>query len=527
MSDQIIHRLNSLRRPELLIFNRGIERETLRVTATGRLATSPHPAFLGSKLTHPFVTTDFSEAQPELITSIHTSAEGAINQLRDIHRYIYSEQGDELLWSASMPCIPHQDDNDDALPLAYYGESNLGKLKTTYRNGLGWRYGRAMQAICAVHYNFSFQDEFWHWLRKEEHATETLQAFRTRRYFDLMRNLRRYSWLLTYLFGASPALCNSFIQDKEHQLQSFDETTSYLPFATSLRNSNLGYQSNLQAQRLNICFNGLDSYVESLAQAICDEHEDYRKIGTLVDGEYRQVNVCVLQSEAEFYSTVRAKRVPRRGENFLHCLATEGVQYIEVRLLDVNPYLPLGIDESEIRFLDNFLTWCLLTDSPVHDDLLCTEVQTNLSATAQDGRNPDITLYDAGEARSLVTWGDAILSELRPIATRLDEARNGADFVASLDEQSKKLHHPELTPSGSILNDLATEATPFFKFAMNQAQAHRDAFLAAPLSASETDYYRKVAAESVRAQAAHEQLDEVSFDEYLAALQDSYQQLLA
>ncbi len=511
-----------LPRPELLTFNRGIERETLRVTAAGNLATSPHPAFLGSKLTHPLVTTDFSEAQPELITAVHTSVESTIKQLRDIHRFVYSGQEVELLWSASMPCILNQ---DDALPLAYYGESNLGKLKTTYRNGLGWRYGRAMQAICAVHYNFSFQDNFWHWLKAEERATETLQAFRSRRYFDLMRNLRRHSWLLTYLFGASPALCNSFIQSREHQLQAFDATTSWLPFATSLRNGDLGYQSNLQAQRLNICFNGLDSYVASLAQAVCEEHEDYRKIGTLVDGEYRQVNTSVLQSEAEFYSTVRAKRVPEKGENFLHCLANKGVQYIEVRLLDVNPYLPLGIDETEIRFLDTFLTWCLLADSPCHDDRLCQQVQTNLSAAVHDGRNPALKLSDGDEQRSLVTWGDAVLAGLRPIAARLDEARAGTDFMASVEAQSRKLHDPALTPSGAILKDLTTQGISFFQFAMNQALTHRDALLAEPLSASESAWYQEVAAASKLAQAAHEQPDEPSFDAYLAALQDSYQQL--
>ena len=528
-----MHRLNSLHRPEALRFNRGIERETLRVTASGSLATSPHPACLGSKLTHPFVTTDFSEAQPELITAVHNSAEAVINQLRSIHRYIYSEQQDELLWSASMPCIPPQEGNDAAFSLAYFGESNLGKLKTTYRNGLGWRYGRAMQTICAVHYNFSFPDEFWLWLKAEEASSESLPAFRTRRYFDLMRNLRRYSWLLIYLFGASPALGNSFLQGKDYQLQPLDETTSYLPFATSLRSSNLGYQSDLQTDQLNICFNDLDSYVESLAQAICAEHADYRRVGTLVDGEYRQVNTCILQSEAEFYSTVRAKRVVQKGQNFLHCLATEGVEYIEVRLLDVNPYLPLGIDESEIRFLDSFLTWCLFTDSPLHDELLCKEAQTNLTATAREGRNPELNLYVAGEARSLVAWGDAVLAGIKPIADRLDELLGpevDGSFMKSLDEQCQKLHRPELTPSGLMLNDLLsgpeTAKLSFIEFAMQQTRAHREAFLAAPLAAPEADYYRQVAVESQRAQALHDALAAPPFDDYLVALQDSYQQLL-
>ena len=205
----------------LLTFNHGIEREALRVTSEGHLATTKHPDFLGSKLTHPKVTTDFSESQLELITPVHSSPAAALEELDEVHRYIYSGIKDEVLWSASMPCML-SDESD--IPLAYYGTSNLGKLKTTYRSGLGYRYGRGMQTICAVHYNFSFQEKFLDWLQQAEQSSEAPSDFRTRRYFDLMRNFRRYSWLLTYLFGASPAVCNSFLKGKTaFALHSFDE----------------------------------------------------------------------------------------------------------------------------------------------------------------------------------------------------------------------------------------------------------------------------------------------------------------
>ena len=226
----MVKNLDKASAAELLTFNRGIEREALRVSPAGSLAQTPHPAAFGSKLTHPKVTTDFSEAQLELITPVVRSTRAAIDDLDQIHRYLYKELGDELLWSASMPCVL---ENDDVIPLAYYGTSNLGRLKTTYRSGLGYRYGRAMQTICAVHYNFSFADSFWQWLKSAENSDESDKDYTTRRYFDLMRNFRRWSWLLTYLFGASPAVCNSFVQQREHELIRFDEGTFYLPHATS------------------------------------------------------------------------------------------------------------------------------------------------------------------------------------------------------------------------------------------------------------------------------------------------------
>ena len=146
------------KQPEILRFNRGLERETLRVDSSGQLAVTPHPGFLGSKLCHPMITTDFSESQLELITPVQHSASDALNQLNDIHRFIYSGLDGEILWPASMPCtLPPSNE----IPLAQYGSSNLAKLKNTYRSGLGNRYGRTMQTICAIHYNFSFPDNFW------------------------------------------------------------------------------------------------------------------------------------------------------------------------------------------------------------------------------------------------------------------------------------------------------------------------------------------------------------------------------
>ena len=505
--------------PDIVTFNRGIEREALRVTPQGKLSQQPHPSEFGSKLTHPKITTDFSESQLELITPVQQKIEDSLTELDRIHRHVNSHLGDEIIWSASMPCeLP----DDSEIPLAYFGDSNLGRLKTTYRSGLGYRYGRDMQTICAIHYNFSFPDSFWVWLHESEKSVEDLQTFTTRRYFDLMRNFRRFSWLLTYLFGASPAVCRSFTEGKEHNLESFDDATAFLPYATSLRSGDLGYQSDTQANEMNICYNAINDYVATLATAISTPHERYEDIGVHVGSEYRQVNANILQSEAEFYSSIRAKRVPGPGENFLASLKQDGVQYIEVRLLDINPYLPLGIDAEAIRFIDTFLLYCLSLDSPFHDDVRCREVKTNVTKTVMEGRKPGVMLKDNGSERSLQDWGDEILNGATRYAALLDELHGGEDYQRSLNTQRQKVAQPDLTPSGQILLDMERGAIPFSQFAMNHSLAHQKNFQATHLTPKETDEFDTQAAKSRRKQADIEAADSRSFDEYLKTVADAY-----
>ena len=511
----------SLRDPRLLLFNHGIERESLRVTPDAQLATTPHPAFFGGKLTHPKVTTDFSESQLELITPVHKSPATALNELDEVHRYVYAGLKNELLWSASMPCVLGADRD---IPLAYFGESNLGQLKKTYRSGLGYRYGRGMQTICAVHYNFSFPDCFLTWLKAAEASNETDSNFKNRRYFDLMRNFRRYSWLLTYLFGAAPAVDNSFLTGKEHSLHPFDESTIFLPDATSLRSSSLGYQSNTQSESISICYNGLDKYVSSLATAICTEHPAYKRIGLKVNQQYMQVNTNILQSEAEFYSSVRAKRVPDKGENFLASLQKRGIQYIEVRLLDVNPYLPLGIDEQQIKFLNSFLLFCLLSDSPKHDDQHCRELNENSTATIYRGRRGELLLKNQGKSISLRKWGSSLLEDIREIAEIIDTG-SSLSHQNSVAAQTAKIADPALTPSGLILKNMRENQLSFTKFALNKAIDHQRYFASTPLTAELRSKYQAIAQQSAEDQAIMEDSDTLTFDEYLQNVSKKYKPL--
>src|SRR4051812_21150799 len=316
-------RLNALPRTVLAGLQRGIEKESLRVGRDGRLALTPHPEQLGSALTHPFITTDFCESQLELITGVHDSVEACIREITEIHQAVYRAMGDELLWVASMPCnLP----GDAAIPIGRYGSSNVGRAKSVYRTGLGHRYGRRMQTISGIHYNFSLPTR----LTNDD-------------YFGLIRNFRRQSWLLLYLFGASPAVCSTFVEGRQHQLQPLGDGTLHLPHATSLRMGRLGYQSEAQSS-LAVSYNSLHTYAASLQEALTKSYPAYEAIGIRDGDEYRQLSTTMLQIENEFYGTIRPKRPIRSGERALHALRERGVEYVEVRLMDLDPFVAVGIN---------------------------------------------------------------------------------------------------------------------------------------------------------------------------------------
>lgn len=290
---------------------RGLERETLRVNADGTLATTGHPPALGSALTHKWITTDFAEALLEFITPVDGDIEHMLTFMRDVHRYTARQLGDERMWPLSMPCYiaPGQD-----IELAQYGTSNVGRLKTLYREGLKNRYGALMQTISGVHYNFSLPMAFWQAKCGVEDAESGKEAI-SAGYFRSIRNYYRFGWVIPYLFGASPAICSSFLQGKPTTLP-FEETGNgmyYLPYATSLRLSDLGYTNKSQSN-LGITFNDLHEYVAGLKRAIKTPSEEYAKIGLQKDGKYLQINSNILQIENELYAPIRPKRVTRRAK---------------------------------------------------------------------------------------------------------------------------------------------------------------------------------------------------------------------
>ena len=495
-------RLSALPREVLNSLRRGIEKESLRVRPDGMLATTPHPARLGSALTHPHITTDFSESQVELITGVHSNADACLKELTEIHQVVYRAIGDELLWAASMPCrLPA----DDKIPLGRYGSSNVGRAKSVYRMGLSHRYGRRMQTISGIHYNFSLPEPL------------TNEA-----YFALIRNFRRHSWLLLYLFGASPAVCSTFVEGREHELEHLSGDTLYLPYATSLRMGRLGYQSDAQSS-LAVSYNSLESYGASLQQALTQPYPAYEAIGIGKGDDYHQLATSLLQIENEFYGTIRPKRVIRPGERPLHALRDRGVEYVEVRLMDLDPFYPVGIVASTLRLLDVFLLHCLLSDSPPDTPQELGDIVGNKQRVASHGREPGLRLTRGSQEVPLAEWGGEVLAECEQIAAALDTATGSNLHRDALSTAVAALDDPASTPSARVLQAMARDHNDsYVHFALAQSRAHRDAILKLPLSEEVASRFALQAEESLVEQRRIESADTVPFEtfrqQYLAPI---------
>jgi len=463
------------------------------VRPDGSLALTPHPASLGSALTHPHITTDFSESQLELITGVHPDADACLQELSEIHQVVMRAIGEELLWAASMPCnLPA----DEAIPIGRYGGSNVGRAKSVYRTGLSYRYGRRMQTISGIHYNFS------------------LPGVASDGYFALIRNFRRLSWLPLFLFGASPAVCTSFVEGRAHELRELGPGTLYLPYATSLRMGRLGYQSDAQASLIVSC-NSLKSYAASLHEALTVPYPPYEKIGIRDGDAYRQLSTSLLQIENEFYSPIRPKRRIRPGERPLHALRERGVEYVEVRLMDLDPFCPVGITAQTMRFLDILLLHCLLEDSPPDSPQELLAIARNKLRGAQQGREPGLRLERRGQQVNLLEWGKEVVAACEPIAVELDAVRGGAAYRDSLESARRALAEPESVPSARVLHAMArNHGNSHVRLTLAESATHRGTLMGMALKPAVGDRFARLAKESLEKQKKIESTDRVDFETY-------------
>ena len=496
---------------EWTAIHRGIEKECLRVTPEGRISRRPHPAALGSAMTSPYITTDFSEALLEFITPKHQTIESCLGMLEDIHCFTYANlEGGEILWASSMPCPAG---TEGEVPIAEYGGSNIAQLKRLYRVGLSYRYDSLMQAIAGLHYNFSMPDAFWQPYQQITGFKGSLKDFRTESYLHLIRNFHRHSWLLLYLFGASPAAAASFVEGREHRLQRMETGTMYLPHATCLRMGRLGYQSEAQ-KSLFVCYNDLPLYVECLGDAMTTPYPPYEEIGHKVNGAYRQINVNLLQLENEFYSTIRPKRVANSGERPLDALVRGGIEYVELRALDLNPYLPLGIDAEQVRFIDAFLLHCLLGESPRCNRAEFFEVSDNILRVVEEGRDPALGLRRGGTPVRLTEWAGEFLADIKHSAALLDHF-SGGGYVDAVERQEAKLQDPAQTPSARMLAEMERDGASFCEFSMDVSRRHAETFRSMPLANDVRGHMEKTAADSIIRQQEVEAADQIGFEEFL------------
>ena len=490
-------RLEALSPARLRGVRRGIEKESLRALPDGKLALTPHPEALGSALTHPHITTDFSESQLELITGVHAGVEAALDELVKVHQFTYrvlDRLGDERLWVSSMPCgLP----TDETIPIGRYGSSNVGRAKSVYRMGLSHRYGRRMQTISGIHYNWS------------------LPEVSSEQYFALIRNFRRHAFLLLYLFGASPAVCSTFVDGRPHELQPLGDGSMHMPYGTSLRMGRLGYQSEAQAS-LAVSYNSLDGYGASLHDALTRPWPAYEAIGIRnLGGDYNQLDTSLLQIENEFYGTIRPKRVIYPGERPLHALRERGVEYVEVRLMDLDPFEPVGINAQTMRLLDVFLLHCLLADSPPDTRDEIAELAHNQNLTAARGREPGLQLQRGGREIGLAEWGAQLLAQFEPIAQALDSAHGGSAHADAVHAAGQALGEPSLLPSARVLETMTkAHDDSFVAFARARSEKTRAHLLALPFSAEQQAEMDRMTQVSIEAQKRIEANDTMPFEIY-------------
>src|SRR6201994_1878547 len=500
--------------PQILQGGRkGVEKESLRVRPDGVLATTPHPRDLGSALTNVHITTDFSESLIELVTPAFTRSWELLQYLLDLHQFVYRHLGDELLWATSMPCAIKRDED---IPIAQFGKSHVGTMKTVYRRGLSLRYGRMMQAISGVHFNYSFPLPFWEAYADIRESRERGQDFISASYFDLLRNYRRYGWLVPCLFGVSPVVCKSFVKGRTSGLEDFTATTLYEPYATSLRMSDVGYRNRNQAG-LNVSVNSLDEYVRDLTHAITTPHPPYEALGVEVDGEYRQLNANILQIENEYYSFIRPKRVARSGERPTKALQRAGVEYVEVRALDVSAFDPVGVNQNKLRFLEAFLALCLLKESAPISTGEQAALDANHLLVARRGREPDLKLSREGRGISMTEWARELLDSMQGICEMLDHGEAARPYASALEQQMAKINDVERTPSARLLAEMRQTGESFFQLALRMSNLHKDYFLGLyPPNESRLGEFATEARDSLEAQRSIEASDRTDFDTYLA-----------
>lgn len=505
--------INSGERAVLRGGRKGVEKESLRVTPSGEIAQTRHPQDLGAPLTNENITTDFSESLIELVTPPFQHSWELLQYLCDIHQFVYRHLGDETLWSTSMPCAI---DGEQSIPIAQFGRSNVGRMKTIYRRGLGARYGRIMQAISGVHFNYSFSSQLWDVLEHINESKLARQDFVSEQYFRVLRNYRRYGWIVLYLFGTSPAVSKSFFAGRHTELTSLDADTLIAPYATSLRMSDIGYRNKNQAS-LSVSVNSLDEYVRDLSRATRTPYPPYEQIGVKVDGEYRQLNANVLQIENEYYSFIRPKRVARSGERPTKALHRAGVEYVEVRALDVSAFDPVGVNQNKLRFLEAFLALCLLRESAPISHGEQDDLDANHLTVAKLGREPGLRLNRDGRKFPMLDWAAELLDDMQGICELLDHGEPSRPYATALEQQRAKINDVARTPSARMLAEMRETGESFFDLAQRMSKLHKDYFLDLyPPNERRLEEFAAAATESHEAQSRIEAAEKLNFDQYLA-----------
>lgn len=504
---EILHRLDCGRR--------GIEKEGLRYSSTDHLSDKPHPEVIGAPLTHPEITTDYAESLLELVTPAFYNRRDALTHLRFLHR-VLAATSDEYILNGSMPAYI---EDPEAAEIGWYGTSHQGRMRRLYRKGLALRYGKTMQLIAGMHFNYSLCNDLFR-SYADILGKSFNQDFINFHYMNLVRNIRRYTWLIHYLLGHSPAVDSSFLGgEQNHKLERLDDSTLCLPYATSLRMSDIGYHNKTP---IIVTANSLEEYIHDLRAAVLTPSPEYQALGVYdASGTRQQISANIMQIENEYYGFARPKQTGVLGETTLSGLARRGIEYVELRSLDINCFDWAGISQMQMDFLELFMLYCLFTDAPLMDEEHEREVADNSAFVASRGREPGLTIRDQGQERSVADWGDQVLQEMRPIANAMDREKYRPHYLSIIERELELIHNPDLTPSARIMHCLRGEGgrTPmsYHRFITDLSRCHVARSRKIGLTPAEK---AKVVADAKASFQKEKKLvkesEKISFEEYLA-----------
>lgn len=409
--------LSKLSSNEILEGSFGIEWESLRAKDDGKLSLTPHPAVFGDKLTNPLITTDFSESQIEIITPTFDTIDDAFENFSLLSDMVNASlPRDEYLWFQSIPCIlPYW----DQIPIAQYSEE--GESSQKYREDLARRYGVKKQMISGVHFNFSFSEKFLKKLYSLENDDLSFKNFKDDIYLKIARNYLRYCWLIIYLTGCSIGSHKTFSNDCIHLMDAKDNYGSYYSTrGPSFRNASCGYK-NLK-----------------------DLYPSYNSVNEFVGDINSFIDNGDLSEAKELYTQIRLK--PKNPKDLLNSLKDSGIEYIEIRTLDINPFYQCGIVNRDMKFLHLFLIYMLVKDE---SDYLAwqNEAKINEERTAECGYVDSMRLLRDGCEVTLKDWAHEIINEMYDMCDEL-----GIDGFDTLNLMMNRVLNPDFTYGKMLLS---------------------------------------------------------------------------
>ena len=458
---EYIHSVIRDQKQSLRSGRKGIEREALRVDSDFRISKKGHEYYFGSALCNSYLTTDFSESLLEIVTPAYHELGSLINFLEDSHHYVSKTLKEERLWPTSMP--PHFDDEDE-ISIARYGKSNLAKFKTTYRQGLSQRYGRSMQAIAGLHFNYSLSDEIWNFIDFSD-SMYSKRDLKDELYFGALRNIQRMNWIILYLFGASPIMSRNFIRNNLNEFKMHLDAL-YLPYATSLRMSNFGYQNTSQSN-IHVSLNNIHEYVNDLLELTRTKRIPTREKKKIEE----QLNNNILQIEDEYYATSRPKSESISDIRPLSKLKKFGVDYIELRSLDIDPWASSGIENNTMKFLEAFILSAILSPSPKLSKYDYQEIKNNDLLVATKGRKKGLNLKKSKKIIDLESWGIEILESMDPYFEIMNVSQNEREVYYD------QMRDPSLTKSGLFLSTILDQGIELREFSAELSEDHHRKYL--------------------------------------------------